>query len=88
MIIKTKKRTYIDSTTDEVTLEVIETHIFADHGHFEQDGYRVGWHISSDSDDIVDEYTEVDDGLDREIPELTDDIFYLEPDEEDIITEE
>lgn len=57
---------------DETVDEFDAIHIVSETGHFEKDGKDQGWNIQLGSGASVEDYTEVDDGLNREIPVFED----------------
>lgn len=85
-----KQKYYSDDDPKSIDTEV--THIYAEHGHFEEKigrkKFPSGWHIQSSSEKALAKYTEVEDeGIDHTgmIPETLPDIcvHILTPEEEE-----
>lgn len=69
----------IDGSTQEILC--VLTHIFSSDGHFVRDEKPQGWHIQLGTYDSADNYTEVHNGEQHEVPESLPDII-VEPEEE------
>lgn len=64
------------------TEESTAMHIYSECGHFEKSGIPCGWHIQIGTSDSVESYVEVDDGIERSVPESLPDIIAEEEIEE------
>lgn len=64
------------------------THLYSEVGHFERNNLPSGIHIELGTNDIASNYTEIDDGIHREVPESLPDIILPEPEDEEATEED
>jgi len=77
---KILEQKFINSETQEIEYTVI--HIYAEHGHFERNGKRQGWHLSLGGSRKPEDYTEVNEtGVVHNVPDSLPDVI-IEPEPE------